>query len=660
MYNINSLKEKIKSLINISVKNVFEYTKRETLNSKLERVKDVEKSLKIEKYKIVFIGTIGAGKTTAISHLFNLTSIVDKTIKRGNKSRTIKVVEPLFSTGSGRTTICEVEIKSSQNTYIQIEPYTRDELKREIEEFCESFYKEDSQKNILSIELERAVRAIIKLKETTKRYRDENGEISIKKIDYAKEKAQELSSVDKFIEYALREAELDNRVYTLSESKISFDKLKDKDEKIWLKNNFSKINRGNISHFSIPKKINIYIDKEVFGESSLDIFDSVIDTKGIDENPIREDLINYIEDENTICIFTSSYNDAPETNIRELITYSLSKKSKKYKDKFITLVMPKNNEPENENDANGDREQGIAIKKSIIKKVFKNMRLEFNNDNILFYDALEFYDLTGQIDRGYEDDIQETKDELIDNIKNIIKKRKENLQQEIIDVEDNISGIKEVSSLSEKEEKDIDNLIQKLKNIRDLNKRVPSFIYNDFVNNYIDYYSTRYRAWNTKDAIHRRYGIFPERGYSTYYDAKVVAEGLTKDDMLQKFTNELKKEVEELIDDLGRDVKTISDLTPEIKRVFEQEYDNFLSKVGQGVKTFLEEENKNRYFWLELIERRGKGRGYNNDVAKIFHDKLMSFPNALDINGVFQDYTEEEWENLIDKVLIFFKKDIKG
>lgn len=656
MNNITSLKNQIEQLIEKSGSNVFEYTKRETLNSKLKRVKSIEKLLKIEKYKIVFIGTIGAGKTTAISHLFNLTSIVNKTVRKGKKSKEIKVTEPLLSTGSGRTTICEVEIKSSENTFIEIEPYNKDELTEEIKEFCKSVYDDNFQKNIISIELERAIRSIIGLKETTKQIKNKDNKKIIEKIDLAKNKAKELSSLEEFTEYSLKEANLDNRVYSKDESKIFFNESEG-EAKQWLKNNFSKINRAEISNFSIPKKINVYINKDIFGESNLDIFDSIIDTKGIDENPIREDLTNYIKNGNTICIFTSSYNDAPETNIRELIQYSLAKKSERYQDRFVTLVMPKNNEPENENDADGSWENGIAIKRDIVKKVFKNMKLDFNDNNIIFYDALEFYDLDGRVDIDYdENDIQENKDDVINDISNIIKKRKENLQKEIENIKKSISKIKKEESLSAEEEKYINNLVEKLENIRDLNRKIPSFIYEEFVNKYVNYYSTRYKAWNTKDAIHRRYGTFRERGYSTYYDAEVIVEGLSKNDMLQKFTKELKDEVGRLIDNLGEQVEKLADLTPEIKVVFDKEYDNFIHTVGKGVREFLEKENNNKYFWLELIERRGKGRGYNDDVTKMFHNKLMSFQHGLDINGVFQDFSEKEWENLINKILKFFKK----
>lgn len=658
MSEFESLKNEIQSIIELSSENVFEYAKRETLHSKLERVKKIEKILEIKKYKLVFIGTVGAGKTTAISHLFNLTSLIKKTVKKGKKSKSIESIEPLLSTGSGRTTICEVEIKFSEQIAIEIEPYSQKDIKQQIEDFCESIYNEvnpkdneNSPKNIISIELERAIRSIIGLKELTKQNTDEDGKKNIEKIDLAKDKAKEFNSLAEFENFALAQANLNNR----NESKISFNQSDD-DAKKWLKTNFSKINRAEIPTFSIPKKINVYINKDIVGESRLNIFNSVIDTKGIDESPIREDLTNYIENSNTICIFTSSYNDAPETNIRDLIQYSLTKESENYQDRFITLVMPKNNEPENENDADGDWEKGIAIKKDIVKKVFKNMKLNFNDKNILFYDALEFYDSEGRIDRDYEEDIQESKDELIKNINNIIKKREEKLYEEIKNIKKDIVKLKNRKTLSKEDEYYIKDLAKKLETIKNLDNNIPNFIYEDFINKYISYYSSKYKAWNTKDAIHRRYGTFSQRGYNTYYDAKIIAEGLSNEEMLRKFTKKLKKEVEELIEILGKDVNKLEDLIPEIKIVINIEYDNFIRDVGDGVRNFLEKENKNRDFWLDLIERRGKGRGYNDEVIRMFRNKLMSLPHGLDINGVLQDFSEKEWENFINKILKFFKK----
>ena len=66
----NSLIEEIGKIDEIS--NIYQHLRKRALESKLERLQNIEKALSIEKYALVFIGTIGVGKTTAICHLYNL------------------------------------------------------------------------------------------------------------------------------------------------------------------------------------------------------------------------------------------------------------------------------------------------------------------------------------------------------------------------------------------------------------------------------------------------------------------------------------------------------------------------------------------------------------------------------------------------------------
>lgn len=101
--------------------------------------------------------------------------------------------------------------------------------------------------------------------------------------------------------------------------------------------------------------------------------------------------------------------------------------------------------------------------------------------------------------------------------------------------------------MTKTEIKAIENAIQKLKSLQQLGQRIPSFVYEDFTNKYIEYYRTTYKAWNTKHAIHRRFGYYEPRDIDIYYDAKVVAEGIDENEMLKKFTREVKQELEDIL-----------------------------------------------------------------------------------------------------------------
>ena len=139
-----NLRREISKLSGVPENNIPKYICINNLNSKLERLEEIEKILSIDKYKIIFIGTIGKGKTTAICHLFNLISDfkVSKTIH--GRTKNVTETKELLSTGAGKTTICEVIIKASEKTYIEIEPYTVDEMENLIFDFCDSIANKDN------------------------------------------------------------------------------------------------------------------------------------------------------------------------------------------------------------------------------------------------------------------------------------------------------------------------------------------------------------------------------------------------------------------------------------------------------------------------------------------------------------------------------------
>jgi len=79
------------------------------------RLAKIRRILNIQRYNLVFIGQVGAGKTTAICHLLNLVREVEveKSLKSGKKV-IIKKTQELLSTGAGKSTICEVVIRPAK------------------------------------------------------------------------------------------------------------------------------------------------------------------------------------------------------------------------------------------------------------------------------------------------------------------------------------------------------------------------------------------------------------------------------------------------------------------------------------------------------------------------------------------------------------------
>lgn len=647
---INLLKNDIDleiSNIGNAQQSVFEHLKKRSLESKKERLKKINEILNIPKYKIVFIGTIGQGKTTAISHLFNLTGKFERQEEINKKSVKITKTEPLFSTASGRTTICEVIIKAGNNTFIEIEPYSREIVETFINDFCESLYETDSNEGeSLPTELERAIRSFINLKKT---------KINDKTVDLAKEAASKME-LEELKATALRNANLDERIFQQEDSKLFCPN--GVDERTWLKENFDNINRGENKKFSLPREIFVHVSPQILGDSDLSFFDSVVDTKGIDENPIRPDLRDYIECEDAICLFTTRYNDAPESNVRELMKYFLTQKSKNYEHRFVNFVMPHKGEPEKENDGDNTWDTGVEIKKDVVLDVFKKLNLNFLNENILFYDSLRFYDDRGRISQDYdEEDIQNAKNDIINIIKNLIMNRKIALSKEVDDIQESFLAIQNGKTLTDDDKKIINETVEEIKRLSDLKNRIPGFVFDEFIENYVDYYSNAYPAWNTKDAIHRNFGVYAVRNFDTFYDAKVVSEGLDEDKMLRKFTKEIKEEIIKAIEHLGDSHPDLESLTPEIIKRFEISYDKFIDDVGTEIEINFRSYNNNYEFWSNLINRRGKGKGYNNDVITMLRRSLEVIDTRfgyVSANRILQDSTDRNWNTAISQVLNFF------
>lgn len=658
-----SLKREINKISAGSEINIIKHICINNLKSKVERLEEIENTLNIEKYKIVFIGTIGQGKTTAICHLFNLISDVKVTRTIHRKTTDFIATKELLSTGSGRTTICEVILKAAEKTYIEIEPYTVDEMENLIFDFCDSIVirnRDNSDANtnpdntiVISQEIKRAIRNIVGLKEVTERVTDSD---TTTLVDKAKELLEKLGE-DGLKKTALNNANLESRTTT----KIEFDNQNQ--EQHWIRDTFAAINTAQLKEFAIPKKIYLYVSDNILSSSELSQFDSVVDTKGLDESSIRKDLQEYIESQNTICLFVTPFNSAPEENIKKLIRYHLASKSKDFHHRFVTLVLPHINEPENTNGAEGDGDLGILLKKQEIQSIFTDLNLDFFPENILFYDALKYYRNDQNIlrlNQDYtEEDVQADKNKFIEAVAGVVERRKNILLDEIKNIRESFAKIKNGDALTGTETIAIENAIQKLKGLQQLGKRIPGFVYEDFTNEYVEYYRTTYKAWNTKHAIHRRFGYYEPRDIDIYYDAKVVAEGIDEDKMLKKFTREVKQELENTLQELTSANKSLETLIPELIKEFYALYDGFIYTVGTEIQCEvvrkLSPQSEKSDFWNALIAEKGKekkrGESFAGNICQIFKRELES---EASLNKFLQSKSEYHWEKLVIKILGFF------
>lgn len=324
--------------------------------------------LSSENHNIAFLGSIGIGKSTAISHLFNLLITGDKVV-------TSEKMKTILETGAGGTTICEVRIVDSEEFGICLIPYTDEEFNDIVSDFCKIFWSKyrrdtDSAKGdsiSQSKEIERAIRNMSKL--TGQRIRDDRGKSHI--FDPIEQLVTSSSSENEFNVKILDRINLQGRNAT----SIVFDKDSSMDPALWMAERFKEINNGRIDNMPMPKIISLQIPHfnanfNSFTNHGYDV--SVIDTKGIDDIIVRADIDSQIRNDRTIIVLCVRFNDASGKPTKEILDHIKNDLGVSVENgKFALLVLPHPDEALQVKDDLGnmacDVQEGYEIKADQIK-----------------------------------------------------------------------------------------------------------------------------------------------------------------------------------------------------------------------------------------------------------------------------------------------------
>jgi transcriptional regulator with XRE-family HTH domain len=306
-------------------------------------------------HNIAFIGPIGVGKSTGLSFLFDLLvppSLASKPIDR-----------PVLETGAGGTTICEVHIKLGPEFGISLLPMAEADLRELISDFCASRWavlkgqmKDSAESAGVSREHDRAIRNMAGL---TRRRSTESGKIVY--FDPVSDLVSASSSED---EFRLRVLEMMN-LPARTQREIWYDSATRQHPMEWVMKTFREVNNGRLPEASLPASIDLIIPD--FGRSFGELEISVIDTKGVDDVAVREDLDLRLKDPRTAVVFCSRFNDAPGVITRALLQHMRQTYSEPVNTgKVSILALPRSEEAGSMKDDAGelamDDAEGYAFK----------------------------------------------------------------------------------------------------------------------------------------------------------------------------------------------------------------------------------------------------------------------------------------------------------
>lgn len=607
--------------------NLRDHLLRRTLESRKDRVIRTRSSLAVERFHLVFIGKVGTGKTTAICNLFDLTG----DFERGRPPRT--KTEPLLTTGNGRSTICEVEIARGPETAVEVTPLSPEEMRNLLEDFRDSVVarlhpeRYERPTDGLGAEVDRAIRNIVSLNKT-----DRDG----KEVDPALERARE-SDGTSFLDALLVAANLGSRV----ETRVAFPGGNEQAELAWLQDTFKEVNVGRRSEFAIPKSIRVVLGPS-FGDDVQPAFVAgVVDTKGLDEQLIRTDIDRYIEREDALCLFTSSFAGAPDGEVLSYVERHLLDRTSGFERRCILLALPRNGEAAHVLGSDGnaveDERAGEVLKAGHARLAFQNRGLNFLADNIVFYDARRSYSRDGVSEAEAS---SEGRRAFFSQVEGIVAARRAHLIETATALEEELAKLLGGTGALGAEDGQI--VAEALALLRQSAVDVPA---DDFVFQLMSYLRQKRRAIQFH-ALNRRFGVYGET--SLFEIARARGNDLARAGTQQEFT----RVTNQLADIRGRASSDVALFLAELEEQLYVRYEAYLKAVGSKVHGLVEDLlaplDHSSEFWRAAIAEWGKGPGYWDRVA-------IDYEQGLDgIAAKVRDVAREAWKTDVTEPLARF------
>jgi transcriptional regulator with XRE-family HTH domain len=317
-------------------------------------------------HAMAWIGTVGIGKTTALSLLTNL-------VIPGKNG----IPQPVFPASGGRTTTSEVVIRIAPAYGIAVEPRSEDETRMLVAEMVRAAFE---GKGGISTELDRAIRNMADLK---KRKNPDDIRNQIDPI--ADMIATATGGQDDVVEEIVNRMRLDERTETqLILSETNEDGLK------WLSKYITAINFGQDPRFSIPQRVTVFVPESAVRRSPYGL--SIIDTKGMHVTAERSDLQALTNDPRTLTVLCCGFNDAPGADplklmkrMAELGSDALEKR------RVILLVLPQGDQAMKVIDDSGEPpesvEHGYAIRAAQVEDSL--IEAGIGHLPVLFFNAIE-------------------------------------------------------------------------------------------------------------------------------------------------------------------------------------------------------------------------------------------------------------------------------
>lgn len=548
-----------------------ESSTRKQLENHLELHQVSSKYLSKKEHRLAFIGNVGTGKTTSICHLLGL----------------LNEQTPVLSTGSGRTTLCEVEIKSGEHLQLTVEPCTDAEVISYLDDF--SLYLKGNEADSaeerfkLSAEVERALRNMLDLK--ISRTKGENGKRIA--VDSAKLFANDFSTSDK-----LRTA-LIERINLAERTKTIFTAPNETEQNSWVHEIFKTINCATDLNVGLAKKITLEIPLSKLSNDEFSV--SIVDTKGVDLTVNRQDLDDCATNDRVLSVLCSRFNDAPDKTSENILKNNITAGLQhRLAAETVMLVLDRTGEAEDVievDEAIGDKDEGREIRaEHVANDLAQKFKIE--SLDILFFDAKT-----------------DSNDKLLDSLINKIKLLRQNHEQHIADIEAAVAEIEiELNSQSAKQAKQqvLQTLEPWLKKSENCTPTLAEF--------FVPLISTISGKSTYAASLRASVNRCGDWHNLDYYQTLAVAARAQCVQQLRPLQDELLVLINNMLSQ--NELQPAYSLLKQLKNTTEKRLDDlYQMTLARGRSTYESKLKADSAFWNDLYAQWGIGRGYKKRVA---------------------------------------------
>ena len=339
----------------------------DTASHWIKAIEDAQEFLEDKSHILVFIGSVGVGKSSLIGIAANLLVGPLPTDRTSLKNNSVLAI------GSGRTTVCEVRIRAARpedggQIGLIIEPFSAEDMEKEIEIFSEDEWRRrqpqaqrgnEDDINPSSQEIYRVIRGMAGYAEYQESVMDGN----IKKrrtVDPLDEVISHCSDASALAAHLLERANLPARV----ETEWWWEAYTTENLKA-LKVRFEAVNQGSEPTAMLPSSMTVVVPRPLPVEADEGLDMTLIDTRGLDPGgsiDARADIQAFLRNPRAAIILCCSFKDAQGEAMRGLLCSMAGDAELREAIPRTLLVLLDLGHADQVNGAGGDRESGQEIK----------------------------------------------------------------------------------------------------------------------------------------------------------------------------------------------------------------------------------------------------------------------------------------------------------